>query len=75
MLGTEETTVLQVVFTGGLTLRGRLGHRMFIGPWDHQLLQEREGSKIRQWEKLSCDVVKTRLRLTPQRVLELGWPF
>lgn len=64
MLSTEDTMVLQVVFIAGLTLRGRLGYRIFIGPWNQQLWKEREGSNVRQWEKLSCDVI-TRPKLTP----------
>lgn len=65
MLSTEETMVLQVAFIAGLTLRGRLGSRIFIGPWDQQLWKEREGSHMRQGEKLSCDVITTRPKLTP----------
>lgn len=45
MLGTEDSMVLQVAFIAGLTLRGRLGSRIFIGPWNQQLWKEREGSK------------------------------
>lgn len=73
MLGAGISMELQVEFAAMLTLRWRLGRRTFIGPRDQQMWKEREGSN-RLWEKLSCEAV-TRLKLTLQGVLKLGWLF
>lgn len=63
MLDTEDSTVLQVEFTQ------KADSEMEITMCD-----EREGSKIRQQERLSSGAV-IRCWLDPQGLLELGQPF